>query len=261
MTLYSWGLNHRGQCGLSDIKTRYVPCKISNLPICGKLFANAHSSAMIDGNGDLWTWGSTRNGRLLHSIEEIQILGEHTRLTASINLPTKYCSSQFAGSRFETFCFATSRVGVLVKTTLTKVWPTKGPKRTFSRLYIHGFGLWRADHIIVRFSSKIPSIYNPPRSCMAKLIEPGVIVCKPPKFAEVGIYAVEVSMDGGKEFLSQSFEILIYKEVVITQQLPSVIDLRNHIIPNLYLVILCHMFSVSVFYSYFTERTRYFASS
>jgi hypothetical protein len=234
--MYSWGLNHRGQCGLNDIKARHKPERVGQSITATKLYANVHSSAAIDEDGSLWTWGSTRNGRLLHTVEEVQVHGEHQMVTGSVCTPTQYISNEFENSKFEMFCFAKSRVGVVVKTTLTKVWPMKGPKRTFSRLYIHGFGLWKAEQIIVKFSSKVPSIYNPPRSCMAKLIEPGVIVCKPPKFAEVGAYTVEVSMDGGKEFLNQSFEILIYKEVLVAEQIPSVIDLRHHSIPQLILV-------------------------
>lgn len=234
--LFSWGLNHRGQCGVNDIKARYVPEALPNVIDASKIYASIHSSAAIDNQGKLWTWGSTRNGRLLHTVEEIQTRGEHQSLTGSVCSPTQYYSEQFENSRWESFCFAKSRVGILMKTTITKVWPMKGPKRTFNRLYIHGFGLWRAQQIIVKFSSQIPSIYNPPRSCMGKLLEPGVIVCKPPKFAEVGVYTIEVSMDGGKEFLSQTFQILVYKEVIVSQQVPTVIDLRQNLIPQLLLV-------------------------
>ena len=79
---------------------------------------------------------------------------------------------------------------------------------------------------IVRFTAKIYSIYNPPRSCTGTLTGDGVITCKPPKFAEVGIYIVSLSMDG-TNFLPQTFEINIYKETVITQQSPELIDVRK----------------------------------
>ena len=111
----------------------------------------------------------------------------------------------------------------------------------------------------VRFTSKIYSIYNPPRSCTGTLTGDGIITCKPPKFAEIGIYIVSVSMDGTNS-LPQTFEINIYKETVITQQYPEIIDIRKDediksiklvsyaiiinviIILNRRLMHLCHLF-------------------
>lgn len=54
----------------------------------------------------------------------------------------------------------------------------------------------------------------------------GIITCKPPKFAEVGVYIVSITMDG-INFLPQTFEINIYKETVITNQSPEIIDIRK----------------------------------
>jgi hypothetical protein len=112
----------------------------------------------------------------------------------------------------------------------------KGPKRTFSKMNIYGYGIWDSPQIIVKFSAKNYSIYNPPRSTMGKFNAGGVITCKPPKFAETGGYTVTVSMDGGKEFLPQKFDIWIYKEMNVLNQSPSMIDIRSLYIPKLSLV-------------------------
>ncbi len=113
--------------------------------------------------------------------------------------------------------------------------PTKGPKKAFSQFQIHGIGLWEASTILVKFTSHVHSIYNPPRSVMGK-VAGNVITCKPPKFAEVGYYKVEISMDGGTEFLPDTFDIFIYKEATVTAQSPAIIDLRQSRIDSLNIV-------------------------
>jgi len=107
-----------------------------------------------------------------------------------------------------------------------QIFPTRGPKRSFSKLQIHGCGFWNSPTIIVKFASKIPSIYNPPRSCTGVQSETGVITCKPPKFVETGDYIVSLSMDG-KIFLPQTLELHIYKDVTIQKQLPLIISQKN----------------------------------
>ncbi len=69
------------------------------------------------------------------------------------------------------------------------------------------------------------SLYNPPRSVTGRLTAPGVITCKPPKFAEIGEYLLTLSMDG-VNFLPQTVDITIYKEVTVAQLSPGIIDLR-----------------------------------
>lgn len=71
---------------------------------------------------------------------------------------------------------------------------------------------------------------------MGKLSADGTITCKPPKFAEVGWYSVSLSMDGGKEFFAQTFDIFVYKEPTILHQSPAVIDMRDKLIPSISLV-------------------------
>ena len=61
--LYSWGLNCKGQLGLSDIRTRHSPQYV--FKGAKKVFASTYSSACIDQNGFLYTWGSDIGGNLM----------------------------------------------------------------------------------------------------------------------------------------------------------------------------------------------------
>jgi hypothetical protein len=62
------------------------------------------------------------------------------------------------------------------------------------------------------------------------------LVCKPPKFLELGNYLVQVSMDGGQRYLSESFPVFIYRDILILQQNPAILDIRSGSIDKLVLV-------------------------
>lgn len=240
-SMYTWGLNHRGQCGTGDITPRYSPTLISEGFL--RVFAEGHSSAAFDSNQALFTWGSTTYGRLLHPhLTKEQTLPVDTvpdtpfvapvkkSILLALKQPTRVTNPLNNGDdniQFESFAFGKTRSVALLKTHLTHISPAKGPKRSFSALRIHGGGLWDAPNIIVKFSSHVYSIYNPPRSVLGRLVERGVIICKPPKFAELGLYTVSVSMDGGKVFLPDTFDVQIYKEVSVVHQSPPILDLRR----------------------------------
>ena len=62
--VYSWGLNKRGQLGLSDTDTRQTPTIIQSFNL-QKVYANGNSSAGINVSGELYTWGSGSKFRLM----------------------------------------------------------------------------------------------------------------------------------------------------------------------------------------------------
>lgn len=241
-------MNHRGQCGLGDIKARHFPVLITpsspkngnNRITYRKVIADGHSSAAIDDQGKLWTWGSITYGRLLHTLPDEPLPntdGMKEKIDMTIRQPKLVVSDVITNqTKVEQFVFSRERSAILVKTTVTDISPKKGPKRTFSKLTIHGYGFWESSQIIVKFTANSYSIYNPPRSCLGKFVSSNQLTCKPPKFAEIGMYTVTVSMDGGKEFLPQSYEVLIYKDMTLISQSPSIIDLREKFIPTLTLV-------------------------
>ena len=86
--LYCWGLNKSGQLGLGDTATRHIPVQMSaqswlpsidaaaasaedvGVPVVKfeKVFAHGNSSAALDTNGRLYTWGSTAHNRLMHPL-------------------------------------------------------------------------------------------------------------------------------------------------------------------------------------------------
>lgn len=51
-----WGLNKSGQLGLGDTATRFSPEKAESS--FAKIYASGNSSAAIDNEGQLFTWGS-----------------------------------------------------------------------------------------------------------------------------------------------------------------------------------------------------------
>jgi hypothetical protein len=237
-SIYSWGLNYRGQCGLGDIQAKHYPVKITRqTPKMLKIFADGHSSAAVDEMGKLWTWGSVTHGRLLHPLPEEPIPdvdGIKAKKDMTIREPRQViCPALAEDTKVEDFNFSRERSTLIVRTTVTDIWPKKGPKRTFSKLTIHGYGFWESTQIIIKFTAKNYSIYNPPRSCLGKFSSSTLLTCKPPKFSETGFYTVTVSMDGGKEFLPQSFDVLIYKDMTLLAQTPSIIDLRQKMIESL----------------------------
>ncbi|RYH15137.1 hypothetical protein EON65_32280 [archaeon] len=246
---YAWGLNQRGQCGTGNQKVKeHVPAKLQlgeGNVLFKSVIAEGLSSAAIDTNGALYTWGSTAHNRLLHVFANYSADKKDPSLV-SVQVPTLVVSEVLEGMEVEKFLFTKTSAAVLVKATLTKAWPLRGPKRSFNQLMLYGFGLWNSSQILVKFVSKVYSLYNPPRSAIGKLTPDGCIVCKPPKFAETGGYTVSLSMDGGKEFFSQTFDIYIYKEPTILRQSPTVIDFRLHQIPAITLVSLFENWIVSM---------------
>ena len=74
------GLNKRGQLGLGDTATRLVPTAIpfqsddvssTTFVIPRRLYADNHSSALIDSEGRLFTWGSNTYNRLMHGPSDL----------------------------------------------------------------------------------------------------------------------------------------------------------------------------------------------
>lgn len=89
---------------------------------------------------------------------------------------------------------------------------------------------------------KLAAGMNPPRSCTGKFVSSKKIVCKPPKFAEVGIYEVSVSMNG-VDFLPTTSSVIVHKDLSVTFQKPDLCDISGSrtpeavaLIPELFLV-------------------------
>ena len=74
-------------------------------------------------------------------------------------------------------------------------------------------------------SSRLPSAAAliPSRSCAGIFIDSNTLHCKPPKFAETGVYSVSISMDG-VTFLTDSVEIFVHQELTVQKQLPELFD-------------------------------------
>ena len=88
--LYSWGLNKASQLGLDSTRTQHFPSRVdvllngipdpsaatataaSSAVVSGvevvKVYCNGHSSAAVDRQGRLFTWGSTASHRLMHRL-------------------------------------------------------------------------------------------------------------------------------------------------------------------------------------------------
>jgi hypothetical protein len=104
--------------------------------------------------------------------------------------------------------------------------PPSGPQKSFNELRIEGCGYWDSDSIIVKFSCLNTNSFVPARSVPAKLLAPGVLLCKPPKLAETGDFEVAVAMDG-KVFVQDVLKVSIFKDFYVTSLSPNLIDGRN----------------------------------
>lgn len=121
--LYSWGLNYRGQCGLNHTQAEHFPMLVESIQNVDKVYALAHSSACIDSFGDLWTWGSTDNEKLLLPLEYFPETEETPKIikTKYYSQPTRVYSSFLDGCIVDSFLFSKTRSAIFLKTTLTDV--------------------------------------------------------------------------------------------------------------------------------------------
>lgn len=212
-SVYSWGLNTRGQLGLGDTTTRHQPQLIPEFS-AQSLFAGGNSSAAIDASGQLFTWGSGVYGRLM--------LQDDINHQLSPRLV-----QQLAGCAVSSFAFTKTSSAALVFTRLFSLSPSSGPQKTFSRMEIHGCGFWDSDSIVVKFTSKSGSSFSVPRSCPGRLVSPGVIACKPPKLAEKGPFEVSVSLDG-VSFVAEALPLTIFRDIVISSLSPRLVNLCSN---------------------------------
>ncbi len=142
--LFRWGLNKCGQLGLGDTSTRHSPVEnkmnSSDLPVrqfC-KVFAEGHSSAAIDAEGALLTWGSNDHNRLMLSAAGRDEFVESDPAEATDDppfiapkpkkkvirfeaTPCLVTSGKLAGCRVQSFAFSQQMSAVLMHTTVTKV--------------------------------------------------------------------------------------------------------------------------------------------
>ena len=241
----------------NDISTG-APCTSITL---SKVYAFMNTSAGLDSHCSLWTWGSATNHRLLRPVHSdhqdaqsqrsasvdlrktlgLQVLGSTIRAKSAngtqvsrkdlMSAPAVTFSAEpmkvtfFGPQKIAAFTFGSTGAAALVLTTLESLSPASGPLKGFSKLRIAGYGFWNSDKIIVKFSL-VQAESGPSRSCTAHLHH-GHLVCKPPKLTEPGLYAVTVSMDGGKTFLPQQLSLRAFKETHTDQIAPKMVDLRQ----------------------------------
>jgi len=270
--VYAWGLNKHGQLGLSDTNTRFAAQEVTvhvqtqedtpasaSVPL-QKVYAYLNTTAAIDPQGALWTWGSAANHRLMRepvpaadaqsqrssSVDlgrplGLQALGSTMRATTAngtpasrkvnvSNLPVTYSAAAgkvpyFGQQKIASFAFGGKGSAALVLSTLQSISPAAGPVKGFSKLSIFGYGFWASDKIIVKFT--LQGGEAPSRSCTARLGGPSKLVCRPPKFNETGIYDVTVSFDGGKTYLPQKLTLRAFKETTVERIAPKMVDLRQ----------------------------------
>lgn len=200
--IYVWGLNTKGQLGLGDIKVRQTPLhmELPNGHEVAKIYAEGHSSACITKSGQkLLTWGSGKDYRLMQGNQN------------NIMIPTYV--NNFQDVLVEKFCFTQSQSLALVHTRLTKIFPTCGPQKGFSSLELYGCGFWDSDTIVVRFTKKDDEMAMP-RSSHGQYVRPDLIICRPPKLNDVGLYDVTIAVNG-IDFCSDIHVVDIYQDPIL----------------------------------------------
>jgi hypothetical protein len=217
--LYVWGLNAKGQLGLGDTKQRAIPTpmELPNGHEVAKIYASDHSSACITQTGQiLLTWGSGKDYRLMHENEE--------------NYPLPTLVERFRDILIAQFCFAQKQSLALAHTRLTKVYPPPpslslghphlpqifpscGPQKSFSSLELYGCGFWDSDTIVVRFTKSGDELALP-RSSHGQFVRSDLIVCRPPKLSDIGLYDVTVALNG-IDFCSDVHVVEIYPDPIL----------------------------------------------
>ncbi len=125
--LYRWGLNKSGQLGLNDTATRYEPVTAESDVSFEKVYADGHSSAAIDDQGRLHTWGSNAHSRLMHRVclpsnanVDPALVPKAPPIVIEL-VPRLVTDKQLHGCKVHSFAFAATSSAALVHTTITSV--------------------------------------------------------------------------------------------------------------------------------------------
>ena len=279
--LYGWGLNKFGQLGVGDTDTRgtAVEIPVTGFPVPGaekntitsshvvmkKVYGYSNSTACIDDQGKLWTWGSSTNYRLMREVSapncgDSIADGGSLGGDRSMSLQSMASTMRLAALNGTVGGGAASRKKLLPGTGKITYSAEPGMVYAFDDQIIESFAYSKnasAAVIISAVNNCAPSSGPmkgfsrvlidgsgfwdsptiivkfqlrgsdmPPRSCAGKLVAPRQISCKPPKFSEPGVYDVTVAMDG-TTFLPQELVVRSYKETSITKISPKLVDLRK----------------------------------
>eukprot|EP01041_Mallomonas_annulata_P002855 gene2855-5615_t len=211
--LYSWGLNTKGQLGVGDIAAKYIPTMLTGMRGVKKLFASGHSSACIDKEGLLYTWGSGTHGRLMQEIE-----------LSYLWYPTAV--KRLEEDIIHSFTFSEKHSAALVMTRLLKVTPDTCPQKTVGTIQLLGCGFFPSEKAVVKFMKVGHQGFQAPRSSLATLVGEGELRCKPPKFGDPGMYSVSVAING-TDFTTDVVHIRVYADPVLDAMSPLLIDMRT----------------------------------
>jgi alpha-tubulin suppressor-like RCC1 family protein len=114
-SVYGWGLNKRGQLGLSDTATRHIPSLLPDI-LLSKVYADGNSSAGINISGDLYTWGSGTKYRLMQMREvDGERIGDNSHRSSPSYVDILY------GNIVHSFTFSRIASAALVITRLYEV--------------------------------------------------------------------------------------------------------------------------------------------
>lgn len=78
---------------------------------------------------------------------------------------------------------------------------------------MYGCGFWDSDNIVVRFAKKDDEMAMP-RSAHGTYVRPDLIVCRPPKLNDVGLYEVTIAVNG-IDFCSDVHVVDIYQDPIL----------------------------------------------
>lgn len=228
--VWVWGMNKRGQLGVDDTKTRHEPTEMteSALSECAKVFAHGNSSAAIDTAGQLYTWGSTSNHRLMRWRRRRSV-DETFGSDAVGGAGSQHCLrpghvAAFRGMCVETFSFSATASACLVFTNIQGLSPLLGPCKGAQQLALRGSGLWDSDRIVVKFTHK--EGLGQSRACPGRFdVSQGAVLCRPPRLVDAGFYDVSIAMDG-LCFQPEVHAFYAHKDIAATAVSPRLIDLR-----------------------------------
>lgn len=222
---YSWGLNNYGQLGLGDERKRWSPEAISTPPPSkddgdgepGPVIdvqAVGNSSGALTREGWVYTWGSSKHGKLNHG----------DCLPQSRPKPVRALKGQYVTR----FVMTDSNLYSFAPAQVRSISLSFDPLNGGSELRIFGIGFFDSPHIVVRFK---PHGGAMARSTVGTFVSDKAtgkkyIAAKTPKFAKAGFVTVEVSLNG-KDFTWNGIGYRCYRQPAITSVNPRFSHIRG----------------------------------
>jgi Regulator of chromosome condensation (RCC1) repeat/IPT/TIG domain len=220
-SVYTWGLNFRGQLGIGDTKARFTPVRVvfDDNVVIKQIAACGSCCCALATNGAVYTWGTDTAVRTQQKHTKNTVSSSDNSAVATYS-STPQRMHALAGKAVFQIALHARGGAAMVPLTVSSLSVTMAPVTGGTALTLFGCGFWKSDDIVVRFAGRgtgvkqvskaAVGVYEPPLNAG----ECDRIVCKVPKFPETGLVKIQVcvSAEGG-EFIDTGCVMEYYNEV------------------------------------------------